>query len=116
MRMSVTCKVNWHSSRSGRQYLGVALGVPQQTEQETGTLLWPATLACRLALVLGLCSAPNATTKAAERNRSLVCQDVLEILFGFVQLHFADSQGRLSGVLEMHAQIRAFCLQTAETP
>ena len=89
----------------GGAYLGVALCVLKQAEEELSRLYGPAALAHRVALVRSLRGASDGAIVAAERNAALEAQDVLEVPLRLGQLHLLDGEGSLACVLEVDTQI-----------
>lgn len=87
-------------------HLSIALCILQQVQQEIAGLDWPTTLSRRVALVLCLGCATDASSEAAEGDASLTANYILQVPLCLLQVHLAQGKGCLPRVLEVNTQVR----------
>ncbi|KAH3665763.1 hypothetical protein OGAPHI_003951 [Ogataea philodendri] len=83
--------------------LSVGFSVHKQTLDEFDTLGWPSGLGD--TKLFSLSSSTNRSVESSEWNGSLVVQNLVQVLFGFLEFPSLDSLGGFSGVLEGHSQV-----------
>ena len=99
-----------HAEEGLGSHLSVALSVLEQPQDELARLGRPAGLAVSRTLVLGLRGATDATAEAAEGDRALVLQHVLQVLLGGLERALLEGERCFACVFEVHAQVRPACL------
>ena len=87
-------------------HLGVGLCVAKQADQQLHRLGGPAPLAVvGRRLVLGLRRAADPAAEAAEGDDALLAEHRLKVGLGLGELHLAEGEGGLAGVLEVDAEV-----------
>merc|ERR1719336_1452672 len=87
--------------------LGVALGVPEQVEEDLAGLHRPAALCDAPLEGVRLPALPDSALELAEGNALLLLQHVPKILLSALQRPALDGLCTLIGILEVHAEVDA---------
>lgn len=88
--------------------VGVAFGILEESQQELGALLGPASLGDTPNVGLG--ATADTATEATERNSLLVFNDVFQELLGLGELHSLQNHGGLMSILEVNTEVLATSL------
>merc|ERR1712221_12904 len=89
--------------------LNISIGfcVLEKLKQEFGRLDRPSAL--RATMGFSLSFTPNTAVESSEWNDLLLCNYILQVSVGLPDVHLLDGLSCLSGVLEVHAEIRTSC-------
>ena len=85
--------------------VGIGLEILQERDDDVDRLFRPSSLG--QAELFGLARSTHVSVEPHERHTSLVVQNILQILLGFLKVHASDSVSHLPGVLEVHSQVHS---------
>jgi len=84
--------------------LSIAFKVLQQTNNSLNRFLGPSALGGIVDFGLGVST--NTSSKSAERDGSLMVENLLQILLSLTKAHSTQSHDGFTGVLEVNPQVR----------
>ena len=84
--------------------LSIAFKVLQQTNNSLNRFLGPSALGGIVDFGLGMST--NTSSKSAERDGSLMVENLLQILLSLTKAHSTQSHDGFTGVLEVNPQVR----------